>query len=42
MTQEIEIHRSLSHPHVVRLDGFFEDSDNVYVLLELCSRRVKI
>ncbi|VDD92011.1 unnamed protein product [Enterobius vermicularis] len=39
MTQEIEIHRSLSHPHVVRLDGFFEDSDNVYVLLELCSRR---
>lgn len=39
MSQEIEIHRSLSHPHVVRLDGFFEDSDNVYVLLELCSRR---
>uniref|UniRef100_A0A0N5AIQ0 Serine/threonine-protein kinase PLK n=1 Tax=Syphacia muris TaxID=451379 RepID=A0A0N5AIQ0_9BILA len=39
MTQEIEIHRSLSHPHVVRLDGFFEDSENVYVLLELCSRR---
>uniref|UniRef100_A0A915B2S8 Serine/threonine-protein kinase PLK n=2 Tax=Parascaris univalens TaxID=6257 RepID=A0A915B2S8_PARUN len=39
MTQEIQIHRMLSHPHVVRLDGFFEDADNVYVLLELCSRR---
>ncbi|MFH4984413.1 hypothetical protein AB6A40_011122 [Gnathostoma spinigerum] len=39
MTQEIDIHRSLSHPHVVRLDGYFEDSDNVYVLLELCARR---
>uniref|UniRef100_A0A183V7M8 Serine/threonine-protein kinase PLK n=1 Tax=Toxocara canis TaxID=6265 RepID=A0A183V7M8_TOXCA len=39
MTQEIQIHRMLSHPHVVRLDGFFEDADNVYILLELCSRR---
>lgn len=39
MSQEIEIQRSVSHPHIVRLDDFFEDSDNVYVLLELCSRR---
>ncbi|VDD93751.1 unnamed protein product [Enterobius vermicularis] len=39
MTQEIEIHRALSHPHIVRMDGFFEDSDNVYILLELCPRR---
>jgi polo-like kinase 1 len=39
MTQEIQIHRTLSHPHVVKLEGFFEDDDNVYILLELCPRR---
>uniref|UniRef100_A0A915DM13 Serine/threonine-protein kinase PLK n=1 Tax=Ditylenchus dipsaci TaxID=166011 RepID=A0A915DM13_9BILA len=39
MTQEVSIHRSLSHPHVVKLEGCFEDSENVYVLLELCARR---
>jgi len=39
MAQEVQIHRTLSHPHVVRLDGCFEDNENVYVLLELCARR---
>ncbi|CAJ0957832.1 unnamed protein product, partial [Mesorhabditis belari] len=39
MAQEITIHRGLNHAHIVRLHGFFEDSDNVYVLLELCPRR---
>ncbi|CAJ0568947.1 unnamed protein product, partial [Mesorhabditis spiculigera] len=39
MAQEIHIHRSLDHQHVVRLHGFFEDTDNVYILLELCPRR---
>lgn len=39
MTQEITIHKSLSHPHVVKMEGYFEDIDNVYILLELCSRR---
>lgn len=37
--QEVAIHRKLSHPHVVRMEGCFEDVDNVYVLLELCERR---
>ena len=41
MTQEIEIHRSLSHKHVVGFHGFFDDSNNVYILLELCKRRVR-
>lgn len=36
---EIEIHRSLSHMHVVGFHGFFEDKDHVYILLELCRRR---
>jgi polo-like kinase 1 len=40
MAQEIDIHRSLSHKHVVGFHGFFEDSSNVYILLELCKRRV--
>ena len=39
MTMEIEIHRSLSHNHVVGFYGFFEDKNHVYILLELCRRR---
>ncbi|VDK65529.1 unnamed protein product [Onchocerca ochengi] len=39
MAQEIRIHRTLQHKHIVRMDGFFEDADNVYILLELCPRR---
>lgn len=39
MTMEIDIHRSLSHSHVVGFHGFFEDKDHVYILLELCRRR---
>lgn len=40
MTQEISIHRSVSHKHIVKFHSFFEDMDNVYILLELCRRRV--
>ncbi|XP_006892749.1 PREDICTED: serine/threonine-protein kinase PLK1 [Elephantulus edwardii] len=36
---EIAIHRSLAHQHVVGFHGFFEDSDFVFVVLELCRRR---
>lgn len=39
MTQEINIHRSVFHKHIVGFESFFEDSENVYVLLELCRRR---
>ncbi|ESO04961.1 hypothetical protein HELRODRAFT_185535 [Helobdella robusta] len=39
MTQEISIHKGLSHKHIVGFYGFFEDNDNVYILLELCRRR---
>ncbi|OXB68836.1 hypothetical protein ASZ78_002251 [Callipepla squamata] len=39
MSMEIAIHRSLAHRHVVGFQGFFEDSDFVYVVLELCRRR---
>lgn len=36
LMSEIKIHRSLHHEYVVRFDRFFEDNDNVYILLELC------
>lgn len=42
LTQEIAIHRSLNHKNVVGFCGFFEDSQNVYIVLELCRRRVCI
>ena len=42
MAQEIDIHRSLSHKHVVGFHGYFEDKDNVYIILELCKRQVRL
>jgi len=39
LLNEIKIHRSLSHPNIVRFERFFEDHLNVYILLELCPQR---
>ncbi|KAH9383166.1 hypothetical protein HPB48_023992 [Haemaphysalis longicornis] len=39
LAQEISIHRSLDHKHVVGFHGYFEDDKNVYIVLELCSMR---
>lgn len=33
---EISIHKSLEHNNIVRFIDFFEDSKNVYIILELC------
>lgn len=33
---EIRIHRSLSHPNIVRFVQSFTDEDNYYIVLELC------
>ena len=33
---EIKIHRSLHHSGVVGFEHFFEDAENVYIILELC------
>ena len=33
---EIKIHRSLNHQNIVKFEHFFEDHDNVYILLGLC------
>ncbi|XP_014467750.1 PREDICTED: serine/threonine-protein kinase polo [Dinoponera quadriceps] len=39
MTQEIAIHRTLSHRNIVGFHGFFDDSDYIYIILELCRKR---
>lgn len=40
MTQEIQIHQSLRHRNVVGFYNFFEDAYNIYIVLELCRKRV--
>ncbi len=42
MTSEIAIHKSLNHANVVGFHGFFEDDDFVFVVLEICRRRVSV
>uniref|UniRef100_A0AAR2JHZ8 Serine/threonine-protein kinase PLK n=1 Tax=Pygocentrus nattereri TaxID=42514 RepID=A0AAR2JHZ8_PYGNA len=37
--REIELHRILHHKHIVQFYHHFEDKDNIYILLEYCSRR---
>ena len=39
MAQEITLHQTLSHPYVVKLFNYFEDSNFVFIILELCKRR---
>jgi polo-like kinase 1 len=36
---EIKIHKSLAHPHIVKFEHVFEDHENVYILLEICSNQ---
>lgn len=37
LTSEIKIHRSLDHENVCRFDRYFEDKENVYIMLDICS-----
>ena len=39
LMSEINIHRRLRHSNIVGFEHFFEDSDNVYILLELCTNQ---
>jgi serine/threonine protein kinase len=41
MQQEVTIHQSLNHKHIVQFFSYFEDENNVYIILELCRRRVR-
>jgi len=39
MVQEIEIHKSVNHPHIVEFKSNFEDDKNIYIILEICNKR---
>ncbi|XP_077498649.1 serine/threonine-protein kinase PLK1-like [Amblyomma americanum] len=39
LEEEINIHRTLCHKHVVRFHSHYEDAKNVYIILELCKRQ---
>jgi len=39
LLSEIKIHKSLNHPNIVKFEHVFEDSDSVYILLEICSNQ---
>jgi polo-like kinase 1 len=36
LINEIKLHKKLHHPNIVKIEHFFEDNENVYILLELC------
>ncbi|XP_043230271.1 serine/threonine-protein kinase PLK1-like [Amphibalanus amphitrite] len=39
IAREIDLHRHLRHRNVVRFEHCFEDSENVYIILEYCPRK---
>ena len=39
LISEIKIHKALHHPNIVAFEHYFEDSENVYLLLEICQNQ---
>jgi polo-like kinase 1 len=39
LISEITLHRSLHHPHILGFEHSFEDTENVYILLEMCQHQ---
>lgn len=39
MAQEIRLHKMVKHAYIVKLYSYFEDSNFVYVILELCRKK---
>lgn len=39
--REIQLHSQLKHRNVVGFHGHFADRDNIYLVLEYCSRKVR-
>lgn len=39
MLQEIDIHRSVKHDHIVGFYSYFEDKQFIYIILELCNKK---
>lgn len=42
ISREVEIHKSMHHKNIVGFHGYFEDSDNVYIVLENCTNKVSV
>ena len=42
LISEIKIHKSLHHPNIVAFEHYFEDSENVYLLIEICHNQTLI
>lgn len=40
LKNEVTIHKKLEHKRLVKYIDFFEDPDNYYMLLELCTNEV--
>ena len=36
---EVQVHKTMQHPHIVRFVEVFEDNENIYMILELCANR---
>ena len=39
LISEIKIHKSLHHPNIVSFVHYFEDTENVYLLIEICQNQ---
>ncbi|ESO06257.1 hypothetical protein HELRODRAFT_64399 [Helobdella robusta] len=39
ISQEIAIHKTLDHKNIVKFRYYFEDDENIYILLELCENK---
>lgn len=39
LINEIKLHKKLKHENIVSFEHFFEDKENVYILLELCTNQ---
>ncbi len=39
LINEIKLHKKLRHDNIVNFEHFFEDKENVYILLELCTNQ---
>jgi serine/threonine protein kinase len=38
LKKEIKIQRKLDHPHITKLYSYFEDKENVYLILEYADK----
>ena len=38
---EIKLHQVMDHPNIIKFECCFEDSENVYMQLELCDNNVR-